>query len=99
MAVRIQLASNFQVVELTYDCWEEVDQLEVNNATDLVNFLGKQVQNDIKTKNDKKEPEVKEELASESQVKYLVGLGLDEQKAKKMTKKEAWKYIQEHKSK
>lgn len=94
MAVRIQLASNFQVVELNYDCWEEVDQREVNEATDLVNFLGKQVQNDIKTK---KETTKKEELASEGQIKYLIGLGVNESEAKKMTQKEAWKYIQDNK--
>lgn len=94
MAVRIQLASNFQVVELTYDCWEEVDQVEVNEATELVNFLGKQVINEIKTKSENKP---KEEMATEGQIKFLKSLGVDESAAKKMTKKEAWKYLQENK--
>lgn len=97
MAVRIQLASNFQVVELTYDCWEEVDQLEVNEATDLVNFLGKQVQNDIKTNKPQKSEveDKKEEMATEGQISFLKKLGVSESRAKEMTKKEAWTYIQE----
>ena len=58
MAVRIQLASNFQVVELTYDSWSEVDEVEIVQATDLVNELGQNVVNEIKSKNASKEAEV-----------------------------------------
>lgn len=93
MAVRIQLASNFQVVELTYDSWSEVDSKEVQFATEMVNNLGQKVVNDIKKPVEKKE----EEMATEGQIKFLVGLGLTEKEAKKMTKKEAWHYIQDNK--
>ena len=98
MAVRIQLASNFQVVELTYDNWDEVNPEEVKQATEMVNDLGKNVVNDIKTnKVESKKPE--EELATPGQIKYLVSLGVSEEVAKKMTKKGAWKYLQENKAK
>ena len=36
MAIRIQLASNFQVVELTYNSWSEVDEIEVNANSNWV---------------------------------------------------------------
>lgn len=96
MAVRIQLASNFQVVELTYDSWKDVNSGEVEQATAMVNMLGKQVINDVKTKPAEKKEE-KEEMATEGQIKYLEKLGIKENKAKKMTKKEAWQYIQDNK--
>ena len=95
MAVRIQLASNFQVVELTYDTWSQVNEKEVEFATEMVNSLGQKIVNDIKTA---KPVEKKvEEMATEGQIKFLVGLGMTEKEAKNMTKKEAWHYIQEHK--
>lgn len=102
MAVRIQLASNFQVVELTYDSWEQVQLQEVVEATELANKLGSTVVNEIKSK--KTETTVTEsekkpntELASEKQVKYAVQLGCDESKAKQMTKSEIWSFIQRNK--
>ena len=96
MAVRIQLASNFQVVELTYDSWKDVDYQEVADATTMVNRLGSEVVNEIKTNkhnNEKKD----EEMATEGQISFLKKLGVSESKAKSMTKKEAWKYIQDNK--
>lgn len=96
MAVRIQLASNFQVVELTYDSWSEVDEAEVKQATEMVNELGQTVVNEIKSK----KPEVNkvaEEMVTPGQIKFLLGLGVTEKEAKKMTKKEAWQYIQDNK--
>lgn len=93
MAVRIQLASNFQVVELTYDCWSDVNYKEVEDATTMVNRLGSEVVNDIKKPVEKKE----EEMATEGQIKFLVGLGMTEKEAKNMTKKEAWEYIHNNK--
>lgn len=92
MAVRIQLASNFQVVELTYDSWKDVNDNEVTEATALVNLLGNEVINEIKTK---KSETV--EMATEGQIKFLEKLGVKEEKAKKMTKKEAWHYINDNK--
>ena len=98
MAVRIQLASNFQVVELTYDSWEEMDIREVNEATELVNGLGQSVKNEIKTKPSKEEKkEEPVEKASEKQINFAVKLGLDKAKAESMNKQEVWKWIQEHK--
>lgn len=97
MAVRIQLASNFQVVELTYDSWSEVDEVEVKQATEMVNELGQSVVNEIKSK----KPEankVVEEMATPGQIKFLKSLGVSESEAKAMTKKEAWKYLQANKN-
>ena len=98
MAVRIQLASNFQVVELTYDSWSEVNETEVKQATEMVNELGKNVVNDIKTSkqpNESKKSE--EEMSTPGQIKYLVSLGVKKSEAKAMTKKEAWSYLQKNK--
>lgn len=38
-----------------------------------------------------------EEMATEGQISFLKKLGVSESKAKKMTKKEAWQYIQDNK--
>ena len=97
MAVRIQLASNFQVVELTYESWDAVVPSEVEEATQMVNTLGKEVVNEIKTNKTKENKN--EEMATEGQIKFLKGLGVSEDKAKKMTKKEAWSYLNENKDK
>ena len=94
MAVRIQLASNFQVVELTYDSWECVDASEVKEATDMVNELGKTVVNEIKPK---KTETTEEKPASEKQIKFAMNLGLSEEKARKMASKELWSWIQKNK--
>lgn len=94
MAVRIQLSSNFQVVELTYSAWNDVNNLEINQAAELVNLLGSQVTNEPKQKGSSKKRY--EELATKGQVSYLVGLGLDESEAKNMSKTEAWEYINKH---
>lgn len=100
MAIRIQLASNFQVVELTYDSWECVDASEVKGATDMVNELGRLVVNDIKTKESPKkaqEESPEDKPASEAQIKFAMNLGLMEEKARKMNSKEIWKWIQKNK--
>ena len=94
MAVRIQLSSNFQVLELTYSAWDEVNNLEINQAAELVNLLGSQVANEPNKKGSGKKRI--EELATKGQVSYLVGLGLDESEAKKMSKTQAWEYINKH---
>ena len=106
MAVRIQLASNFQVIELTYDSWSDVNNDELTDAINLANELGSKVKNDIKTnkpvenkpgKKPGKKPEDNGEMATEGQIRFLIGLGLTEKEAKKMTKSEAWQYIQDNK--
>ena len=94
MAVRIQLASNFQVIELTYDSWDSIDPNEIIEAQQLVNEFGQNVKNDIKTKTKESE---KEEMATEGQIQFLCKLGMKESVAKTMTKKQAWQYIQDNK--
>ena len=94
MAVRIQLASNFQVVELTYESWDAVIPSEVEEATQMVNTLGSTVINEIKSK---KTEQPSEPMASDKQIKFAVKLGLNETKAKQMTQKELWQWIQNNK--
>ena len=90
--VRIQLASNFQVVELTYDFWEQVDDIEVRKAVVMVNNLGKEVINDIKTAPKSTQTSKGEEKATPGQIKYLKEkFGID---ASEMSKKEAWTTLQ-----
>lgn len=96
MAVRIQLASNFQVVELTYDSWSDVDYQEVAHATSMVNRLGSEVVNEIKT-NKTKESKPNEKMATEKQIDFACSLGLSREKAEKMTSKEIWKWLKENK--
>ena len=94
--VRIQLASNFQVLELTAESVFNIDFDELERAVEVVNELGSKVKNDIKTapkKENEKETKKKDELASEKQIKYAVNLGLDEKDARKMTKGQIWSYI------
>ena len=92
MAVRIQLSSNFQVIELTYENWGSVDTDELDDATNLVNELGSKVKNEVKTKTQESKKEA--EMATEGQIKFLVKLGIPEEFAKTMTKKEAWTKLQ-----
>lgn len=93
--VRIQLASNFQVLELTAESVFNIDFDELERAVEVVNELGSKVKNDIKTapKTTENEKRKKDELASEKQIKYAVNLGLDEKEARKMTKGQIWSYI------
>ena len=91
--VRVQLSSNFQVVELHFDSINDVDPIEIVKATDLVNQLGKNVINEIKTPK-KETKEIIEEMASEKQIECLTKFGkmtLDD--AKKLTKKQAAEMI------
>ena len=66
MAVRVQLSSNFQVIELTFNSLKdgEFDAEEVNKAIELVNDLGKRVINDIKTAPKTQESKKEEERAT-----------------------------------
>ena len=92
--VRNQLASNFQVIELTYDSWDDVTEAEISQATDLVNQLGKTVINDIKTA--PKTQEKKEEMITDKQKQLLVGkFKFRPIDVEKLTKKEAWNLINE----
>ena len=93
MAVRIQLSSNFQVIELTYENWGSVDTDELNDATNLVNELGSKVKNDIKTAPKTQESKKEEERATPGQINFLKNkFGID---ATGMTKREAWEKLQQ----
>ena len=92
--VRIQLASNFQVVELTAESIDKINSAELEQAIAIVNDLGKKVINDIKTAPKTKESNKKdgEEKATPGQIKYLKEkFGID---ASEMSKKEAWTTLQ-----
>lgn len=98
MAVRIQLASNFQVVELTYNDWNEVNYEEVSLATAMVNRLGSEVVNEIKSKKTDEKRLSEEPMPSDKQINYAIKLGLSEIKAKNMTQKELWQWINSNKN-
>ena len=92
MAVRIPLSSNFQVVELTYENWANVDLEEVSEATELVNGLGQKVINEIKTAPKTQESKKEEERATPGQINFLKNkFGID---ATGMSKREAWEKLQ-----
>lgn len=88
--IRIQLASNFQVVELTYDTntYEDLDPVEIDLAVDLVNRLGKQVNSTSS------EPIMKKEVIPPTigQFNLAEKLKID---ITKMSKKEAAEAIKE----
>lgn len=99
---RIQLASNYQVVEFNLELDdEEILELEhptVASAISFINALGEAVINNARPAPKAKEKtEVKkQEMATEGQVKVLVGkYGYSEKEAKKFTKQEAWKKLKE----
>jgi hypothetical protein len=105
MAVRIQLSSNFQVLELTYSTFNDIIEEELNDAIKLVNKLGLEVSADIKKPSSKKGEKAsnrssskKGEKASDRQISYAISLGLDEDEAYDMTKEEIWAYIQRNKT-
>ena len=92
--VRIQLAINFQAIELTYDNWDAVVVEEIGKATEMVNSLGKEVINDIKTA--PKTVEKKEEMITDKQKSLLIGkFGVKASDLKNCTKRQAWEMINE----
>lgn len=92
---RIQLASNFQVIEFNLELDDENEMLTADDeriidAVNCVNKLGEVVVNTIKTKNDKTETTTKittEEMATEKQKELLKRFGFED--IDKFTKKEA----------
>ena len=107
---RIQLASNFQVVEFDLEV-NSVDDLTLENdvvaaALDLVNNLGKNVGNDIKPQrkprslgsSNKKSTELKvDKLPSDKQIAYAERLGLNPEDARTMSSEELWNWINQNK--
>ena len=96
---RIQLASNFQVVEFNLEIDDDevltIDDERVLDAVNLVNKLGEVVVNTIKKKDEPTTQTAKiqkvEEMASAGQIKFLKKFGID---GSKMTKQEAWQKLQ-----
>ena len=98
---RIQLASNYQVVEFNLEIENDevltADNPNVASAIDFVNALGKLVEQPSKATVAKKPVEKKPAIdaATKGQIEYLVALGMDESDAKKLSKKEANRKIKE----
>ena len=95
--VRIQLANNFQVVEITGETFSAITRQEIEEALDLVNELARRVDVQTKPATKNKADTSSKITPSSSQINYAVGLGLDRIKAENMTKKELWQYINNHK--
>lgn len=108
---RIQLASNFQVVEFDLEV-DSINDLTLDNcvisaALDLVNDLGKNVGNDIKpqrklrssnSSKNKSSTELKvDKLPSDKQIAYAERLGLAPEKARTMSSEEIWNWINNNK--
>lgn len=93
--IRVQLASNYQVVELTFENWKEVDVIQINEAVKLVNKLGKEVENTPSGRTAAKKPE--ENKPSEAQIAYAISLGVSERAARAMTAKGLHKAIEDAK--
>lgn len=91
MEIRIQLSSNYQVVELKCQDWAELAD-NIDEAIDLVNKLGEEVNTNTSAKPAEDVP-----MASEKQIAFACKLGLSESKAKKMTAKQIWQWIQDNK--
>lgn len=105
MSVRIQLASNYQVVELTYDSWNDVCQEEVASARDLVNSLGAEVVNDGKKPGQKNQVKSQShssktdsrEGPTEKQISMLRSFGMREETIAALSKQDAWQAIKNRK--
>lgn len=71
---RIQLASNFQVVEFNLELADteklEIEDVRISEAVELVNKLGQVVENTIKTK-DNKTTVTTAKMASEKQIQLM----------------------------
>lgn len=93
---RIQLASNFQVVEFNLEIDEDkvlsFEDERISNAVDLVNKLGEVVVNTIKSKGSETKVTT-EEMATEKQKELLKKFGFSN--VKNFTKKEATETIKE----
>ena len=108
---RIQLASNYQVIEFSIELEEEavltVDHPEVASAIEFINEVGKLVEQHVKNparakaqakpQSQRKSSSTngKVEMASERQLDFLEGLGYDGEDGWELTKEEANKKIRE----
>lgn len=95
--VRIQLASNYQVIELTYDSWGAVNREEVAAATELVNVLGINVNVNAGAQAARRPQPRKQPAyvpATRKQLDYLDSLGIPYEEG--ISKQEAWRLTQEY---
>ena len=107
---RIQLASNYQVIEFNLELDDEAvltsDHPDVADAITFINEVGKLVEQPAKAApqrktTPRKAPERRErssgkvEMASEKQLDFLEGLGYDGEDGWELTKEQANKKIRE----
>lgn len=94
---RIQLASNFQVVEFNLEIDDDeiltIDDERISDAVNVVNKLGEVVINTIKSKENNKTTVTTEEMATEKQKELLKKFGFSN--VNRFTKKEASETIKE----
>ena len=96
--IRIQLSSNYQVVELTFDKFENINQIELSKAVDLVNKLGEEVIADVKKPANSAKKTVAVQKPSSKQISYAVSLGISRKEALEMSAKELHKAIEDAKN-
>lgn len=107
---RVQLASNFQVVDFELEIESLADlTLEnetINAAVELVNALGKNVGNDVKpqkkktsdtSKKNAKNGRKVDKLPTDKQIAYAERLGLPSADARHMSADELWQWINQNK--
>ena len=90
--ITIKLCSNYQQIELSGDNFEDLTA-NLESYIKVVNYLGASVVNTTAQNNKPSRPNV--EMATHRQIDVLIKMGVPEYKAKAMTKKEAWSYINE----
>ena len=92
MVYTIKAVKNFQTCEFIW-CDNGGEELGccIEQAACIVEQLDSLLQ--AQPKELQREDKVVEEPASEKQIKFAVSLGLDETKAKSMSKREVWSYI------
>ena len=105
MKLKCKPTYNYQTIEFEY----EIDDKTFEGIDRCMELYGLLIQkmifiapdqptmSKIKTITNEDLPKVDDEPASEGQIKFLTNLGLSKEQAKKMTKKQAWEYIKEHK--
>lgn len=97
MKYRIQLASNYQVVEIELDTQGpriDKNSEEIQSAIELVNYLGETVQNEKKPAGKKPKAVKSENLATDKQKLRLDQMGIEYDED--ITRQEAWKLIDKY---
>lgn len=87
--IRIQLSNNFQVVELSIEKLDELDNKMIERLINMVNYFGE----NVKPINQQNTTNKKSEMATEKQINWLKNLdveippNLTKDKANKLIKK------------